>query len=167
MLSKVMSVRLSLENLQSCFDLCELTSNKARGGSSAIAKALSLLLEDLRGKGILPVYREEDLEALLSEYIPAKNPTSMPSLEKLSQAAMAQSSQSPLTSRDFAPVCSLPSDPASRVLDEIEPDLELLETEAQSLFEDEQEYNLLLEEKIREQMKLDEEDLLAKILIGG
>lgn len=144
--SKVLSVRLSLESLQSCFDLCEALGVPTTGASAAIARSIETLTRDLRERGTLPSYTKHELDTLIPSFIARKNPTSMPSLERLSSTER----QTAYRNEDFAPV-----QPISR-------DLAIQQAAAAD-----QEYKDIIEEKIQEQIANDEIDLLKKILIGG
>lgn len=161
--TRVLSVRLSLAALQSCFDLCEMLEHPTNGGSSAIARTVEVLTSNLRKEGKLPVYKKEELARLVETFMAKKNPTSMASLEKLSSfdlypEASLPSQRTQLTSEDFAPqqkfdgVCN-------------QPDKTERELERERLDED-REYEDLIEEQIREQMLSDENDLLSKIMIS-
>jgi hypothetical protein len=165
--TRVLSVRLSLSALQSCFDLCEVLGAPTNGASSAIAKFVEAMSGDLRDKQIIPTYKPHELEALVQQFISAKNPTSMPSFEKLS---LFETSQRNLTSEDFAPtqtgdyqsVCFEQSvrpltSPASA-------DSSAVNEPEESIFEEE-EYHNLIEEKIREMQQSEAEDLMKKIMV--
>jgi hypothetical protein len=155
--SKVLSVRLSLEALQSCFDLCEALGVPTNGASGAIARSIETLTRDLRERGTLPVYTPGELNHLLSIHLSRKNPTSMASLEGFSTADRRDSTyrvptehQHHYSNEDFAPVCNIPRE---RSFDEVH--------------QEQQEYKDLIEEKILEEIQKDEAELLNKILIGG
>jgi hypothetical protein len=156
--SKVLSVRLSLEALQSCFDLCEVLGHPTNGASGAIARTVEVLTRDLRSKNTIPSYRVEELEILVSSFIASKNPTSMPSFERLS-------------SNDFDPTLFKPKQPVGMLFPEDYFEQPIEEEKPQrthrQVQDDQEEYNELLEEKIREQMAIEDAELLAKILIGG
>jgi hypothetical protein len=146
--SKVLSVRLSLEALQSCFDLCEALGTPTNGASGAISRTLEVLTKDLRSKQTLPTYSPVELEALVASFISSKNPTSMASLSKLSIFDNFQANQHvSMTNTDFAPPTSV--------------------YQAQREQQDElEEYNEILEEQLRAQMLLEDAELLKKIMIG-
>ena len=145
--TKVLSVRLDLATLQSCFDLCEALGHPTKGASGAISRCLTVLLKDLRSKDKLPTYSEADLSVLVAQFMALQNnPTSSISLEKLANLET-----------DFHPVCLLPVDEGHRSQDHDQVIFEQTEQE---------EYNLLLEEQIRERMKEESNDLLSKIMMG-
>lgn len=163
--TKVLSVRLSLEALQSCFDLCEALDMPTNGGSGAIARTVECLTKDLRNKGTLPTYTHSQLSELVKTFIGSKNPTSMASFEKLSlldqavdrrtaSGTLTPNIQSPteraFSNEDFAPAYA----PAKELT------FEEIQDEAN-------EYKDLIEEQILAQVLKEEEDLLSKILIGG
>lgn len=165
--SKVLSVRLSLDALQSCFDLSEALGIPASGASAAIARSIEFLTKDLRDRGTLPSYSKNDLVSLTKSFMASKNPTSMPSFESLSmfESSQGQAIRPPVdnpvdrrtseekhnyTNADFAPVCSLPRE---RSFDEV--------------YAEQNEYKDLVEAKILEEIQKDEDELLRKILIGG
>jgi hypothetical protein len=143
--SKVLSVRLSLDALQSCFDFCEALDCKASGASSALSRFIETITKDYRLKGILPTYSDSELELLLKEFVGKKNPVSMASLEKLNQSG-----------EDFNPLRARPT-----ILEEIE----VIEAQIDEQISPDEEYNDLIEEQIRERMKEDEDTLLAKIML--
>jgi len=87
--SKVLSVRLSLADLQSCFDLCALAGHQPAGASSAIAGALKILMSIQRAKGILPVYNEQELLKTLDRFVSKINPSTICSLEQSSKVDLA------------------------------------------------------------------------------
>jgi hypothetical protein len=157
--SKVLSVRLSLESLQSCFDLCEALGMPTNGASGAIARSIETLTRDLRDKGTLPVYTHSELIHLVSIYLNKKNPTSMASLEGFSTVDRRTvyehipEQQTHYSGEDFAPVCSIEQPRRERSFEEIN--------------DEANEYKDLIEESILEQIQQDENDLLTKILIGG
>jgi len=61
MKTKVISVRLRLEDLQSCFDLCNSVKCPTDIASTAISRALSILLQNLRSSKALPTHAEATL----------------------------------------------------------------------------------------------------------
>ncbi len=61
MKTKVISVRLRLEDLQSCFDLCNSVRCPTDIASTAISRALSILLQNLRSSKALPTHTEPTL----------------------------------------------------------------------------------------------------------
>lgn len=146
--SKVLSVRLDLATLQSCFDLCEALGAPTNGASGAISRALSVLLLQLREQSKLPTYTNQELEILVKQFIVSKNPTSMASLETLSTVDRRD-----YRTEDFAPLASTTPVPQS-----YEEHIEL----DQAIKDDLED---LLEEQIRAQMLSEEVDLLAKIMI--
>lgn len=160
MKTRVLSVRLDLATLQSCFDLCDALNIPQTGASGAIASTLKLLLSDMRNKQSLPSYTEEQLRLLAGKYAGKINPTSQASLERL-------------TDLDFAPY-SVDAGLDRTGLDRT-PRLERTKQEPEQLERDLQreeqealeEYNDLLEQSIRELQKESEEDLLKRIMIGG
>lgn len=79
--TKVISLRIPLEDLQSCFDLCEKAKHPTSIASSAISRSLSVLLSSLRVSKVLPSYTSEELLNLCASYKEKINPASMPSLE--------------------------------------------------------------------------------------
>jgi len=87
--SKVLSVRLSLADLQSCFDLCSLAGHIPSGASSAIAGSLKLLMHIQRERGILPVYSEAELCKTLDRFVGKINPSTFANLEESSKVEMA------------------------------------------------------------------------------
>jgi len=87
--SKVLSVRLSLADLQSCFDLCSLAGHTPSGASAAIAGSLKLLMHIQRERGILPVYSEAELCKTLDRFIGKINPSTFASLEDASTVDLA------------------------------------------------------------------------------
>jgi len=87
--SKVLSVRLSLADLQSCFDLCSLAGHTPSGASSAIAGSLKLLMHIQRERGILPVYTESELCKTLDRFVGKINPSTFASLEESSKVDLA------------------------------------------------------------------------------
>lgn len=194
--SKVLSVRLSLESLQSCFDLCEALGNPTNGASGAIARSIEILTKDLRAKGSLPTYKTDELKLLVESFVAKKNPTSMMNLEALSnfesidrremqrdfkainhrainiqgtQTGRFSSSVPNASNSDFAP---LETHPDSRLeyesfCDGIEAcEADPKERTWQESHDESTEYAELLEEQIQIQVKQEEEDLLAKILMG-
>ncbi len=154
--SKVLSVRLSLETLQSCFDLCEALQSPASGASSAISQSLTLLMRDLRAKGTLPTYRPSELETLLSSMIARKNPTSMISLENLSNLDRS------ITDADFAPSLYAPKACEIHPVSEIP---RALEGSLEDQLSEQEEYADLIEQSIREQQTQEADDLLSKLII--
>lgn len=64
---KVLSTRLSILDIASAIDLCDLASLKPSGQSAAINKALSFLLENLRSEGQLPERTLEESITLIEE----------------------------------------------------------------------------------------------------
>jgi hypothetical protein len=99
--SKVLSVRLSLADLQSCFDLCSLAGYTPSGASSAIAGSLKLLMHIQRERGILPVYTESELCTMLDRFMGKINPSTFASLE--------ESSKVDLSCNLFLPIPSVPA----------------------------------------------------------
>lgn len=173
--SKVLSVRLSLEALQSCFDLCEALGNPTNGASGAISRSIEILTKDLREKGTLPNYTKNELSILVESFIAKKNPTSMMNLESLSnfnpcngvvsgrsfsglpqgntERILLRTEQRNLDNSDFSPS-----------LEKIEREMNLpIERSFDEVHQDAKEYESLIEEQILEQMKIDENDLLARI----
>lgn len=142
--TKVLSVRLSLESLQSCFDLCDLLGHTTSGASSAISRTVESLTANMRQKNIIPSYTASELEVLIPQFMAKINPTS--SCEQLDKISF--------TNSDFAP-SQLPVTEGE--VDEISNEIEA--------FTPDDEYNDLIEEQIRERMREDESDLLSKILI--
>jgi len=61
MKTKVLSVRLRLEDLQSCFDLCSSVRCPTDVASTAICRTLSILLQNLRSSKALPTHTEPAL----------------------------------------------------------------------------------------------------------
>ena len=153
--TRVLSVRLDLATLQSCFDLCEALDSPSQGASGAIARSLTILMSDLRSKGTLPTYKNHELSTLLQNYQTAKNPTSMASLETLSNFERHQKVS--LTNQDF--------NPSMLAVEEGEVDKISTEADSDYPLNDLDEYNDLLESKIREQQDKESEDLLSKLLI--
>ncbi len=162
--SKVLSVRLDLATLQSCFDFCKISNRPAKGASSAIARTLINLLKDLREGGQLPAYSQDHLEELLSSYRAIDNPTSMPSFERASLVEAAQSFDGLPPSLSNKPKGA---QPLARPQSTIESS-EILSREEALILQDaeKREIDFLLEEEIRGQQLLDEIDLLEKILIS-
>ena len=153
--TKVLSVRLDLATLQSCFDLCEALGHPTKGASGAISRCLTVLLKDLRSKDKLPTYSEADLSVLVAQFMALQNnPTSSISLEKLANLET-----------DFHPVCSMPVESGEYTSNVTHSELS---THDKVVFEqtEQEEYNLLLEEQIRERMKEESNDLLSKIMMG-
>ena len=87
--SKVLSVRLSLEDLQSCFDLCALAGLQPAGASSAIATSIKILMTIQRSKGILQSYTEKELLTSMASFVGKINPTTIASLERRSQVDLS------------------------------------------------------------------------------
>ena len=173
--SKVLSVRLHLEDLQSCFDLCELLGHPTNGASGAISRACSVMMQDLRRKKVVPSYQPSELEILVAQFIQAKNPTSMMSLENLnnfeSREFSSQSGEFSTSSmqieivgrdnEDFAPF---------QARQEVEPGQALsaeYEQEASEFLSKQDEFNDLVDSQIRETQQEEADALLRKILIGG
>lgn len=87
--SKVLSVRLSLEDLQSCFDLCALAGLQPAGASSAIATSIKILMTIQRSKAILQSYTEKELLTSMASFVGKINPTTVANLEKRSQVDLS------------------------------------------------------------------------------
>jgi hypothetical protein len=132
------------------------------GASGAIARSIETLTRDLREKKTLPTYTKSELAHLVEAFISKKNPTSMASLESSSVFACRQvldsierktipDEQHHYSNDDFAPLCNLPQK----------------ERTFQEIHDEANEYKDLIEEKILEEIRKDEEALLQKILIGG
>lgn len=165
--TRVLSVRLPIEALQSCFDLSDLAGAPTTIAGTAIARSISLLTANLRESGKLPSYSQVELEHLTEKWAAKINPSSMPSLE-LSSQANSTSSINPSTLQtqiegkqpEFDPYLRINTPDGYAVKScSIEPILETLNLD-----------ELSLEEEILKQMKEveleDELDLLDKILIS-
>ena len=178
--TRVLSVRLPVEALQSCFDLADLAGAPTTVAGTAIARSISLLMANLRESGKLPTYTPAELDRLTERWAAKINPASMPSLELSSQAdsllipaemekvgrAKQASSVSQSfeehneTEQSFDPYQAIGRPQGYNVKDcSIEPVLESLNLD-----------ELSLEEEILKQMREveleDELDLLDKILIS-
>ena len=156
--TRVLSVRLKLDALQSCFDLCEMLGHPTNGASGAIARSIETLTADLRNKAVIPTYTDSELEHLVAAFIATRNPTSMASLEGISMFEETSSIVeikrpicTPLTNSDFAPSI-----------------LAVEEGEVDEAFElsEQTEYEELIEERIREVQREEEDELLRKITLG-
>jgi len=157
--TRVLSVRLKLDALQSCFDLCEMLGHPTNGASGAIARSIETLTADLRNKAVIPTYTDSELEHLVAAFIASRNPTSMASLEGISMFEESSSIVEikkpacckPLTNEDFAPSI-----------------LAVEEGEVDEAFElsEQTEYEELIEERIREVQREEEDELLRKITLG-
>lgn len=160
MKSKVLSVRLSLEALQSCFDLCEALGTPTNGASGAIARCVELLTSDLRAKGSIPTYKPHELALLVTQFIGKKNPTSMASLSSLSGEHCSARPTTPISSgNDLSPKMFFSSGEAPKVD---------RETVLRDMAIEEEELSDLIEEQIRSVQREEESDLLSKIMmIGG
>lgn len=151
--TRVLSIRLPVEALQSCFDLSEVMGSPTTVAGTAIARAISILTANLRSAGKLPVYSDEQLRMMTQSWAAKTNPSSMPCLELSSQA-------------DFD-LLTVPS----RDLLNIEQDREESQLETPLDLFDLNLDELTLEEEIQKQLREieleDELDLLDKILISG
>ena len=87
--TRVLSLRIPLEDLQSCFDFCALYKAPTTIASSAITRTLSILLSDLRASKSLPEYTASAIEQSCRAYKSIENPTSMPSLELSSISSLS------------------------------------------------------------------------------
>lgn len=159
--TKVLSLRISLEDLQSCFDLCTKAKHPTSIASSAISRSLSVLLSSMRASGALPSYSSRELSELCASYKEKVNPTSMPSLE-LSSICSLEGHQTFCAEKAFTlqkpSICATPTFCAEKVCAETQ------------TFERSQTDSEILEDEILRQMKEieleDEVDLLSKILIS-
>ena len=173
--TRVLSVRLPVEALQSCFDLSDLVGAPTTVAGTAIARSISLLTANLRESGKLPTYTPLELDRLTERWAAKINPASMPSLELSSQAdsllitseiEKASSGldqafeEPPEIEQSFNPYQTIGRPQGYNVKDcSIEPILESFNLD-----------ELSLEEEILKQMREveleDELDLLDKILIS-
>lgn len=179
--TRVLSIRLPIEALQSCFDLSDLAGAPTTVAGTAIARSISLLTANLRESGKLPKYSPTELEKLTERWAAKINPSSMPSLELSSQASfdsLSSRHQAEAKRPQEASFDTLKIDPTNLDQTEFDPYLEIkrpegysvkdcsIEKTLESLNLDE----LSLEEEILKQMKEveleDELDLLDKILIS-
>lgn len=167
--TRVLSIRLPVEALQSCFDLSDLAGAPTTVAGTAIARSISLLTANLRASGKLPVYSPTELEHLTEKWAAKINPSSMPSIELSSQADYNLGSSASLD------IFQNPEKPEQGSFDPcFKPSAHLgynvkdctIEQTLESINLDE----LSLEEEILKQMKEveleDELDLLDKILIS-
>lgn len=158
--TRVLSVRLPVEALQSCFDLSDLAGAPTTVAGTAIARSISLLTANLRESGKLPRYSPTELDKLTEKWAAKINPSSLPSLELSSQADTPTDVFEHKTFDPYTPVKIPPGFDAklggTSKSEEAETDLNIDE--------------LSLEEEIVKQMKEveleDELDLLDKILIS-
>lgn len=165
--TRVLSVRLPIEALQSCFDLSDLAGAPTTVAGTAIARSISLLTANLRDQAKLPKYSPIELEKLTEKWASKINPASMPSLEIASQANFDTSIQ-PFVPIEGSAEPEEAFDPYAEV--DIPSGYNVkacsIERTLESLNLDE----LSLEEEILKQMKEveleDELDLLDKILIS-
>ena len=152
--TRVLSVRLPIEALQSCFDLSDLAGAPTSVAGTAIARAISLLTATLREQGKLPVYSPTELEKLTERWAAKINPSSMPSLELSSQADTSIQREENQQSFDPYQTVSVPPNYNVKTQQVEEGDFD----------------ESSLEEEILKQMKEveleDELDLLDKILIS-
>lgn len=160
--TRVLSIRLPVEALQSCFDLSDLAGAPTTVAGTAIARSISLLTANLRESGKLPVYSPAELEHLTEKWAAKINPSSMPSLELSSQADfnMVNLGDSTEDAPVFDPYMQINKPQGYSIKDcSVEQSLESLNLD-----------ELSLEEEILKQMKEveleDELDLLDRILIS-
>lgn len=98
--SRVLSIRLPLEALQSCFDLSDMVGAPTTVAGTAIARSISLLTANMRKAGKLPVYTDTELEKITEKWAAKINPSSMPSLEQSSLCDVSLlSANTPLDSK--------------------------------------------------------------------
>lgn len=153
--TKVISVRLSLESLQSCFDLCLLVGHPTQSASSSLSRAIHLLTSNLRSSGTLPSYTSPELAELTKDWASKINPSTLPSLELSSTSLTSLSSFTPLP---FAP---------HKSEGHSEDVVEKQDVEEQKNERDKEDLEDEILKQIKEIELLEELDLLDKILIGG
>jgi len=182
--SKVLSVRLSLADLQSCFDLCSLAGHTPSGASAAIAGSLKLLMHIQRERGILPVYSEAELCKTLDRFVGKINPSTFASLEESSKVDLAcnfflpptsvqAQSESVARQRDgLEDLAGLDRSEAENIDEEVEKSYALQQDIVEEQFVEErnsfalsQEFARELSEAISEIEMEDEIALLSKILL--
>jgi hypothetical protein len=183
--TRVLSVRVSLEALQSVFDLCQLSGFNPSGASSALSQFLEATTGQFRSSGKLPSYDHTELEVLLEGYVSKLNPTSGSNLSKISKfndeifntklerPTTRRSSAAKLVSanEEFSPLTFIPNDKddltsGGRVVPIYTVESGQL-VEPTSYDHTEDDYEELLTAKIREIQKEEEDDLLSKIIMGG
>lgn len=70
--TKVLSVRISLEDYQSVLDFCSLFGRDPRGASEALGFFISTATQGMRAQNQLPSYTPEELEILIPQKIKSK-----------------------------------------------------------------------------------------------
>lgn len=163
--TRVLSIRLPVEALQSCFDLSDLAGAPTTVAGTAIARSISLLTANLREAGKLPVYSSTELEKLTEKWAAKINPSSMPSLEVSSQVSCTINPSTLSDSFDSSPK---EFNPYQTV--EVPPNFNIKSGLAEEALDCLSLDEISLEEEILKQMKEveleDELDLLDKILIS-
>jgi hypothetical protein len=136
-------------------------------------------MQDLRRKKVVPTYQASELELLVAQFIQTKNPTSMMSMESLSEyehcptADRRTSTQTEIVgthSEDFAPYLGKTAeliviDEFAEVSPEAWQNVEAGQ-EANQFLSEQDEFNDLVDSQIRETQQEEAEELLKKILIG-
>lgn len=157
--SRVLSIRLPMEALQSCFDLSDLVGAPTTVAGTAIARSISLLTANLRASGKLPVYTSEELAKLTDRWAAKINPSSIPSLELSSTTDFVDEPPSVLDTQAFDPYTTVNKPPGF--------DTKLCGvTETLSSAFEEVDLEDEITRQVRELEMEDELDLLDKILIS-
>lgn len=165
--SKVLSIRISLEALQSCFDICLLNQQTAKGASSAMARTLEILTRDLRARQVIPSYSQAELHYLLQSYLGGLNPVSMSNLDQANTFDSTNSDfmPSPFKIENFN---NLDCNESRELLPESKGEHGLnLEKVEKSEFAKKSIIEAELDKHIKEIQKESEQNLLSQILIGG
>lgn len=147
---KVLSVRVSLQDIASAIELCDSHRIPTTGQSGAISKALGLLLESLRNSNQLSRYSDLDAQNLIRERYEGREAGKM-QLPKLDLSRI-ETPNSPEVS---------PTHFAGHEISEPTIQTQLQETP----FALESQFALELEEDIRLMKQLEDETLLSSILV--